>query len=474
MLKLSKIFSLAFCLLTVVQLKAQIAVNFTISTFPRQFTPLLDTIYVAGDFNQWNPGKAEDILVRNSSGAYTGSVTFPQTGTYAYKFTRGNWASVESAASGLDIANRSLQVSQNNQQVSVAIAGWKDYAGTHTANDRVFVLQSRFRLPNLNRTRRLWVYLPAGYETSNIRYPVVYMHDGQNLFTRFTAPFGEWEVDERMSQIIQNAGRQAIVIGVDHGGSDRIAELTPHRNAQYGGGRGDLYARDVLFAVKPFVDSVLKTNPSRINTAVWGSSLGGLISTYMGLKYPELVGRVGAFSPSYWFSDSIYTLAQQMPLQHEVRWYIMGSQIESSTMVSNMQRMSAAITNRGERTEMVNLVSRADGAHSEWFWAREFTAAYNWLWLQNPLRVEQNLSTKANFISYPNPVDDKLFIEIPSGQSLLRCFIYSLTGEIIKTSLNLGSQSLVEVDTSDIPKGVYFIELNLADGATFRKKIVKN
>ena len=84
--------------------------------------------------------------------------------------------------------------------------------------------------PQLHTTKKIWLYLPKGYNTSTRKYPVIYMHDAQNLFDASTSYAGEWNIDETLDSI--NA--KVIVIGVEHGGDKRIDELTPFKNQKYG------------------------------------------------------------------------------------------------------------------------------------------------------------------------------------------------------------------------------------------------
>ena len=114
------------------------------------------------------------------------------------------------------------------------------------------------------------------------------MHDGQNLFDATTSYVGEWNVDETLDSI--NA--QVIVIGIEHGGEKRIEELTPTKHEKYGGGNANNYLDFIVTTLKPFVDKSYRTKPNTKNTAIFGSSLGGLVSFYAALKYPTIGSRI--------------------------------------------------------------------------------------------------------------------------------------------------------------------------------------
>ena len=130
--------------------------------------------------------------------------------------------------------------------------------------------------PQLNCTKKIWLYLPKEYATSKKKYPVIYMHDAQNLFDAETAYAGEWNIDEKLDSL--NA--QVIVVGIEHGNEKRIDELTPFKNEKRGGGNGDNYLEFIVKTLKPKIDSTYRTKSNAVNTVIMGSSLGGLIAIF--------------------------------------------------------------------------------------------------------------------------------------------------------------------------------------------------
>ena len=190
-------------------------------------TPENEKIYVTGNFNDWNAADARYILTPTSPGQY--SVTLhPAPGRIEYKFTRGGWPSVEGNASGKYQANHTADYSGQPQTVQVKILGWEDRSagGGGSAAPNVFVLNQQFYMPQLKRNRRVWVYLPPDYATSNKRYPVLYLHDAQNLFDNQTSSFGEWQVDEALNKLFNQGDYGCIAIGIDNGGAKRL-EVSP-------------------------------------------------------------------------------------------------------------------------------------------------------------------------------------------------------------------------------------------------------
>lgn len=251
-------------------------------------------------------------------------------------------------------------------------------------------LKGNFRMHEGVRSRFLEsghdviVYLPPGYdEDLERRYPVLYMQDGQNLFDNATAFSGEWGVDETLDSLRARGDRGVIVVGVDHGGDRRLDEYSPWRNARYGGGEGDAYADFLAHTLKPYVDAHYRTLADRQHTAIAGSSMGGLISLYAALKYPDVYGRAAIFSPSLWFSPQIYAVARRARPRPGTRMYFVIGGREGSTPeeeVRNQARMVDTLAAAGFRPGRdVQAFVRPDGAHAEWFWRREFPAAYQWL-----------------------------------------------------------------------------------------------
>ena len=159
----------------------------------------------------------------------------------------------------------------------------------------------RFRSRILRNQRDVIIYLPPGYdEQADRRFPVLYLHDGQNLFDSATAFNGQdWHMGQTADYAI-SAGlvQPLIIVGIYNTGKGRIREYTPTKVPRLGGGRADGYAKFLIQEVKPFVDRDYRTQPDTSNTGIGGSSLGGLVSIYVGLKFAHIFGKIAALSPS--------------------------------------------------------------------------------------------------------------------------------------------------------------------------------
>ncbi|MGZ8303750.1 MAG: alpha/beta hydrolase [Telluria sp.] len=159
--------------------------------------------------------------------------------------------------------------------------------------------------PQLGNSRSLRIYLPPSYYTNTLkRYPVLYMHDAQNLFSASTAFGGvEWRVDETINSLVgSGAMDEVIVVGIDNN-ADRINEYTPCCDPQYGGGKINQYESFIINTVKPFVDQSYRSLTGNQNTAIMGSSLGGLASFYIARRNPAVFSKSGGMSSSFWWNN---------------------------------------------------------------------------------------------------------------------------------------------------------------------------
>ncbi|TQV75041.1 alpha/beta hydrolase [Aliikangiella marina] len=248
-----------------------------------------------------------------------------------------------------------------------------------SAADNVFVLDKIFEIPGLNRHRKIRIYLPPNYQASIQSYPVLYMHDGQNLFDDATSYAGEWGIDEALNQLHQSNGLSLIVVGIDNGEVKRMNELSPWPNQDYGDAEGEAYMQFIIDVVKPFIDSNYRTLSDAKNTAIMGSSMGGLISHYAAFEYPSIFSKIGIFSPSYWFSDSVFVFSDIKKLTAESKLYMLMGGEEGDDMVENFKKMRLQLKSAGLTDENLSASVVPAGEHNEAFWRSEFKRAILWL-----------------------------------------------------------------------------------------------
>jgi predicted alpha/beta superfamily hydrolase len=249
-----------------------------------------------------------------------------------------------------------------------------------TAGASVRVL-APMAIPGLDRERTIRVYLPPGYETGRKRYRVLYMFDGQNLFDDATSYVGEWGVDETLDALAKSEHLELIVVGIDHGNELRIRELSPWTNPQLGGTPdGKAFMAFVVNNLKPHIDDKFRTKPGRRDTAIMGSSLGGLMTDYAVHQYPDTFGMAGIFSPSYWISDDAYKHAAAHPLPRATRIYLVAGGKEGEQMTAGLRKMEAQL--RAENRAKLYSAVREGAEHNEKFWRAELPAALRFLFAQ--------------------------------------------------------------------------------------------
>jgi predicted alpha/beta superfamily hydrolase len=237
------------------------------------------------------------------------------------------------------------------------------------------LINHHFHIPQLNRHRTTRVFLPKNYhQHPERRFPVIYLHDGQNLFDGKTAAFQHWKLQERMDR--QPLYRQAILVGIDHGGIDRVHEYAPFMRGK-NGGQGDQYLQFIAGTLKPFIDYTYRTWPHREATGMTGSSMGGLISWYAAMRYSHIFGKVGVFSPSLWFNPKVTDLVKPTATPSQI--YLCGSRTESSGMGRTLESLYWKFKSAGYTDEQFRVVIPDRGKHNEVFWGKEFNGMYEWL-----------------------------------------------------------------------------------------------
>ena len=276
------------------------------------------------------------------------------------------------------------------------MAIWQDYMARKSRRGHTVVgnvkVGKKVLSPQLRTRRDLLVYLPPSYEGSKRRYPVLYMHDGQNLFDRATSYAGEWQVDETMESL-SGEGIEAIVVGVPNMGAQRMVEYNPYDDPHEGPGRGEAYGEFLVETVKPLIDADFRTLAGREHTAVLGSSMGGLISLYAFFRWPETFGLVGAFSPAFGAARAIFAFIEAAPLVPGRIYMDVGSREgagleENAHLVgafsriyrAQVRRMHELLQQKGYRPDVDLLYVEERGAfHHESAWSRRLPAALRFL-----------------------------------------------------------------------------------------------
>lgn len=258
-------------------------------------------------------------------------------------------------------------------------------------------------IPKLERMRKVTVFLPEGYGKGMQRYPVLYMHDGQNLFHREASSYGEiWDVPSAVDRLAaKDPEAGIIVVGIDNGGESRLDEYSPWLCPPLGrrlggdwhtkrfGGEGDAYCDFLLENLKPLIDTTYRTRPGRESTGVMGSSMGGYISIYLGTKYPDVFSKIGALSPSVGVEkerlrEALLGMDKGLPMKwyldtgtnehhNKRKWKFNRKYVEDARMVVDTLKMI------GTPDHKVRFVVEEEAIHNEKAWARRFPDALDWL-----------------------------------------------------------------------------------------------
>lgn len=373
----SKFYLLLFILgCTSATVFSQYTIKLHIRTQPALHTT--DTIFAAGNFNNWQPGKTDYRFLKK--GDYLSlQIKDVLPGMYEFKCTRGNWQKTESAADGADADNRLIKL-LSDTTIDIAIAGWKDdfaaVAKLHTVSANVEIIDTAFVMPQLDSKRRIWIYLPAGYAGSHKHYPVMYLHDGQNIFDEYTAAYSEWGVDESLDSLIKKGSPACIVVGIDNG-PDRMKEYNPYEFKEFGKGAGDKYAAFLVQTLKPFIDQHYRTLPAKNTTIIAGSSMGGLISYYAMLKYPDVFGNGGIFSPAFWTASGIKNLTDSAGKKLTGKLFFYMGGLEGDSYLNDMNEIVQTLSEKS--SAMIYTAVDPDGRHNEQAWRKWFVGFYKWI-----------------------------------------------------------------------------------------------
>ena len=342
-------------------------ISFNGSTIKDNSTIDNDTLFSSSKLNNFDSNNNTYAFVKGADGEYKLKVLDSKT---LFGFRMNN-----------SLLDSSYSNTLNNYYYSISKKEKvKDniYTKKSTATSSVSTIDTIIFIPQLNKTRRIWIYLPSGYSKSNKKYPVIYMHDGQNIFDSYTSFAGEWKVDETVDELIKNGSKKAIIVAIDNGSENRLNEYTPFPNKEYGGGDGSKYMDFVVNTLKPYIDNNFKTLSDRDNTSIMGSSLGGLISFYGIMKYKSIFSKAVIMSPSFWYSNKIYFIPSNSS-KYPIELFFIAGDKESKTMLPNIEKMVEKLDKMKYPSESYKVKIIRDGKHNEKLWGGQFADAYKWI-----------------------------------------------------------------------------------------------
>jgi len=235
-----------------------------------------------------------------------------------------------------------------------------------------FRTHDRFRSRFLPHERTILVYLPPCYKPRGAqRYPVLYLQDGQNVFDKATSVGEEWHVDETAQSLIESGQIEPlIVVAIYNTGEHRIDEYTPTKVEDKGGGSANLYGRMLVEEIKPLIDRKYKTLPSAASTGLGGSSLGGLLTMHLGLRYPTAFNRLAVLSPSVWWDNRLIVgEVQSLPAKLPLRIWLDVGTAEGPDVVGDARALRDALLAKGWVIDHdLKYVEAEGGQHNEQSW----------------------------------------------------------------------------------------------------------
>ncbi len=471
---------LALAAAGVSSVRAAVDVTFRV-TVPAE-TPAMDSIYMAGDLQGWDPGHPDYRLADLGGNLREITLALEPGTSIAFKFTRGDWASVEKGSDGEEIPNRTHTVT-GEETLELEVLRWADVQPGTLSGDVTLIT-----VPGFLDGRRVWVYLPPGYhDEPERRYPVLYMFDGQNMFDESTSFAGEWGVDEACESLIPaELMEPIIVVAVANGEVDRIEEYSPWPDPTYGGGGGGAHLTAFVDTLKPHVDASYRTLAAAEHTGLAGSSLGGLMSLYGAYANAGVFGRIAALSPSLWWSEyALLAYAAGQPKPAAKVYLDMGTLEPGHWVDDDGNGVADAIDDlRALRDQMIAqgfvldddlmVVEDAGGLHNEHAWSLRFPTALQFLFPFTSTTAPDDGVSPPDALrllpNAPNPFNPHTVLryELPKpAEVTLR--IYDAEGRRVRSlweatlqDAGVGSVTWDGRDDGgvDLPSGIYFYRLS--------------
>lgn len=249
-----------------------------------------------------------------------------------------------------------------------------------TASKNVHILTDTITIDYLNEKRTLALYLPENYAMDTVDYPVIYFMDGQSLFDQKIQEGTEWQLDEVLDSVQQLGQASSIVVGI-YNSEDRLREYKPFSSTRWYSHKrvsGDQHADWIVKKVKPWIDARYRTKKEAQSTIIGGASLGGLMSYYMLMEYPDVFGGAIVFSPSFWVNEIVYTLHEKNKSLAQQKIYFNAGQLETPT-VESVEKMRDILLSYGMPKENVKLDIEEGEGHWHITWRKGFKKVYPWI-----------------------------------------------------------------------------------------------
>jgi predicted alpha/beta superfamily hydrolase len=322
-------------------------------------------VYITGNQPQLGNWQPDQVALQKQTGTniWSAEFKFPSGQILEYKFTRGQWSAEAVNADGTIPPNSILKVREDTTLFTV-ISYWKDafqYDLQGQITGTVYY-HRRIEVNNI-KPRDIIVWLPPDYDkNAKHRYPVLYMHDGQNIIDPRTSAFGiDWQIDETADSLIRNKKISPLIIVGIYNTAQRNDEYAPSDT-------GRAYMKFVVEKLKPLIDNTYRTLPGREHTATGGSSLGGLISFMLLWEYPQIFSKAACFSPALKVGalDYVSRVRQDGKQKMPVKIYLDNGGVGlEEKLQPGIDEMLAALKDIGYT------------ADQDYYWYKDSTATHN-------------------------------------------------------------------------------------------------
>lgn len=351
------------------------------------------SVNLVGSFNQWTMDESSKMNWSDSAKNYQFSIPKSSSPILFNVYKGGDWQNPLATQFGKPFTCGYFTDAEHTNKVKLDFHGWaKDK--TITAPDTTvgnLITLTDFPMNSLHRQGDIYIYLPKNYlKQHNKHYPVVYMLDGQNLFSEALSYSYEWQVDETLAL----TQLEVIVVGIANG-SERWKEYNPWNSVNYMGkniqGLGKKTIQFIQEELKPYIDANYRTLKGAEDTALLGSSLGGLMALYAVIEHNKTFGKVAAFSPSFSFttvdaqasldpekSNLISAVKRVKSNNEKNKIYFDVGEVEYGSFVL-LDALYESFISAGYAPSQLKMVKDKMGRHCELDWSKRFPVALNWL-----------------------------------------------------------------------------------------------
>ncbi len=338
----------------------------TVKVISAQKIPKTDSLVLLGNqpaFGNWfdfSKGK----MTRENDSTWTFTGTFPENTSIEFQVTHGSYGKAALYTFGKHQAPKVPFVLKKDTTVVIHPANWNDFFNQSITGTVKYY--HNFDDPDLRYNRDVMVWLPPSYYKSpNKRYPVLYAHDGQNVFAPGNINASEWRLDETADSLMRAGKTEEFIIVAINNTKDRWTEYS-------GTPEGMAYINFIIHNLKPFIDAHYRTKPDKNNTAAIGSSMGGLISFYMVWLHPEVFSKAACLSSGFVYDDGhiVDTVAASAKKIPGTRLYLdCGDQDLDKYFLPENNHMKALLETKHPEVKLKYRIFKG-AAHNEYAWAK--------------------------------------------------------------------------------------------------------